>query len=170
MAMSQMAVPGEAVDLYGSFLEWLERRDVGSPTYYAGARSFLARFPDPQRWAQLPLAERLALASQYRPLLNFLMYHGHLRPGYDYLLERRLTGVLKEAASSPIGAGIATFLDAAERLGYSERARLGMASQVPVRMLIETGRRLEELSDGDAEVFETAISEREERNGRSYKH
>ncbi|MGH9100866.1 MAG: tyrosine-type recombinase/integrase, partial [Acidimicrobiales bacterium] len=170
MAMSQIAVPEEAMDLYGSFLEWLERRDVGSPTYYAGARSFLAHFPDPQRWAGLPLTERLALASQYRPLLNFLMYHGHLRPGYDFLLERRLTGVLKEAASSPIGPGVATFLDAAERLGYSERARLGMASQVPVRMLIETGHRLDELSDEDAEVFETSITEREERNGRSYKH
>jgi integrase len=170
MAMLQLAVPDEAVDLYGGYLEWLERRDVGSRTYYAGARSFLARFPDPQNWAVLPLGERLSLASQYRPLLNFLMYHGHLHPGYDFLIERRLTGILKEGASTPLGPDIATFLDAARQLGYSVRAREGMASQVPVRMLIQTGRRLDELSDEDAEMFETAITEREERNGRSYKH
>lgn len=170
MAMLQMAVPDEATDFYGGFLGWLERRDVGSRTYYAGARSFLARFPDPQRWAALPLTGRLALASQYRPLLNFLMYHGHLHPGYDFLLERRLTGVLREGASSPLGPDIATFLDASRQLGYSLRAREGMASQVPVRMFIETGRRLDELSDEDADMFETAITEREERNARSYKH
>jgi integrase len=164
------AVPAEAVDLYQGFLEWLERRGVGSTTYYSGARSFLARFPDPQRWAEQPLAERLALGTQTHPLLNFLMYHGHLRPGYDYLLERKLTGILKEGASSPLGPGIATFLDAARQLGYSTRAREGMASQIPVRMLIETGRRLDELSDEDIETFEAAITERERRNGRSYKH
>jgi integrase len=170
MAMPQAAVPDEAVDLYQGFLEWLERRDVGSSTYYAGARSFLAWFPDPARWATLALTDRLALQSQYRPLLNFLMLHGHLRPGYDYLLERRLTGILKEGASSPIGPDIAMFLEAARQLGYSPRAREGMASQIPVRMLIETGRRLDELTDADAEAFEAAITEREERNGRSYKH
>ena len=170
MAMPQVAVPDEAVDLYQGFLEWLERRGVGSSTYYAGARSFLARFPDPARWATLALTDRLGLQSQYRPLLNFLMLHGHLRPGYDYLLERRLTGILKEGASSPLGPDIATFLEVARQLGYSLRAREGMASQVPVRMLIETGHRLDELTDADAEAFEAAITEREERNGRSYKH
>ena len=168
--MIPLAVPDEAVDLYQSFLEWLELRGVGSSTYYAGARSFLARFPDPQRWAEQPLAAQLAVGTQIHPLLNFLMYHGHLRPGYDYLLERRLTGVLKEGASSPLGPDIATFLDAARQLGYSIRAREGMASQIPVRMLIETGRRLDELSDEDAEKFEEAIADREQRNGRGYKH
>ncbi|HVA08035.1 MAG TPA: tyrosine-type recombinase/integrase, partial [Acidimicrobiales bacterium] len=170
MAIPQLVVPDEAVDFYEGYIEWLDRRNVGSRTYYAGARSFLARFPDPQQWAALPLAERLALGSQYRPLLNFLMYHGHLSPGYDYLLERRLTGILKEGASSPLGPDISTFLDASRQLGYSPRAREGMASQIPVRMLIETGRRLDELNDEHIEVFEAAITEREERNGRSFKH
>ena len=170
MAIPQLSVPNEAVDLYEGYLEWLERRDVGSRTYYAGARSFLARFPDPQQWAATPLVERLALGSQYRPLLNFLMLHGHLRPGYDFLLERKLSGILKEGASSPIGPGIAMFLDAARQLGYSPRAREGMASQVPVRMIIQTGCRLDELNDEHLEAFAAAIAQREERNGRSYSH
>jgi integrase len=170
MAMLQMSAPSVPVDLYDAYLEWLARRGVGNPTFRSGARSFLARFPDPQRWAEEPLNKRLLLGTQTRPFLNFLMYHGHLHPGYDYLLERRLTGVLKEGASSPLGPDIATFLDAARQLGYSLRARAGMASQVPVRMFIETGRRLDQLSDADAEMFEAAITEREERNGRSYKH
>jgi len=170
MAMLQVAVPDEAVDLYGAYLEWLERRGVGNPTFRSGARSFLARFPEPERWADEPLTDRLGLRSQTRPFLNFLVLHGHLRPGYDYLLERRLHSVLRDAEMSPLGSDVDAFLVAAERLGYSARARIGMASQVPVRMLIETGRRLDELTDEDAEAFEAAITEREERNGRRYKH
>jgi integrase len=170
MALSQMAVPERAVDLYGAYLEWLQRRGVGNPTFRSGARSFLTRFPEPERWVGEPLANRLGLGSQTRPFLNFLMLHGHLRPGYDYLLERRLHSVLRDAEVSPLGPDVAAFLTAAERLGYSLRAREGMASQIPVRMLIETGRRLDELADADAEMFEAAITEREERNGRSYRH
>ena len=81
-----------------------------------------------------------------------------------------LTAVLKEGAVSPIGPDIATFLGAAEQLGYSLRAREAMASQAPVRMLIESGHRLDELCDEDFEAFEAALSERELRHGRDYKH
>ena len=45
-----------------------------------------------------------------------------------------------------------------------------MASQAPVRMLIESGHRLVELCDDDFEAFEAALSERERRHGRDYKH
>ena len=77
---------------------WATRR------FDSGARCFLARFPDPQAWADLPLAARLAgTRPQLQPLLNFLMLHGHLRPGYDYLLDRKLTVILREAAASPLG-------------------------------------------------------------------
>ena len=47
------AVPVEAVDLYTGYLDWLAARGVGNKTFYGGARSFLARFPDPQAWARL---------------------------------------------------------------------------------------------------------------------
>jgi hypothetical protein len=52
------AVPVEAVDLYTGYLDWLAARGVGNKTFYGGARSFLARFPDPQAWARLPLEQR----------------------------------------------------------------------------------------------------------------
>lgn len=168
--MPQVAVVDEPVDLYGAYLEWLERRGVGNPTFCSGARTFLGRFPDPQCWSEEPLANRLGLGSQTRPFLTFLMLHGHLRPGYDYLLERRLHSVLRDAEVSPLGPDVATFLAGAARLGYSSRARIGMASQVPVRMFIETGRRLDELNDEDLEMFEAAVADRELRNGRGYKH
>jgi integrase len=170
MSAAAWPIPEYTTDLYDGFVDWLAQRGVGNPSFFTGARSLLRRFPDPQGFATRPLASRLAEADHVRPMLTFLMLHGFLHPGYDYLLERRLTGVLKEGALSPIGPDIATFLSAAEQLGYSLRAREAMASQVPVRMLIESGHRLLELCDEDFEVFEAALAERELRHGRDYKH
>jgi hypothetical protein len=81
------AVPPQAVPIYDAYLGCLAARGVGNKTFDSGARCFLARYPDPQDWAAQPLAARLAgTRPQLQPLLNFLMLHGHLRPGYDYLL------------------------------------------------------------------------------------
>jgi site-specific recombinase XerD len=165
-----MVVPDEAGDLYTSYLEWLAARGVGNPSYWSGARSFLTRFPDPQAWAGLPLGDRLEAGAPIRVLLSFLMLHRHLHPGYDYLLERRLHSVLRDAPISPLGPDIARFLSAAEQLGYAVRARTGMASEVAARMLIQSGRPLDQLNEDDVAAFAAAISERETRNGRTYKH
>lgn len=170
MPPTPLPIPDEAVDLYADYLDWLDRRGVGNRTFLSGARGFLARHPKPQAWARQPLQTRLAAGSNVGPLLNFLMLHGHLQPGYDYLLERRLHAVLRDAAVSPLGTDVARFLSAAEQLGYSERVRTGMASEVAVRVLIQSGRPLTELGDADFAAFETAIDERETRNGRDYKH
>ena len=79
------AVPPQAAPIYDAYLACLAARGVGSKTFDSGARCFLARFPDPQAWAAQPLAARLAgTRPQLQPLLNFLMLHGHLRPGHDY--------------------------------------------------------------------------------------
>ena len=98
------------------------------------------------------------------------MLHGHLRPGYDYLLDRKLTVILREAAASPLGPDLKRFLAGAEALGYSVRPRTGMASEVAIRMLIQTGRALAELTDADFDEFGQAITEREARLGRALKH
>src|SRR5438034_5334736 len=165
------AVPPQAAPIYDAYRGWLAARGVGNKTFDSGARCFLARFPDPQAWAGLPLAARLAgTRPQLQPLLTFLMLHGHLRPGYDYLLERKLTVILREAAVSPLVGDISRFLAGAEALGYSVRARTGMASEVAVRVLIQAGRPLGELTDADFAAFEQAISERETRTGRELKH
>ncbi len=170
MPLAPWVVPDEAVDLYDGYLGWLGFRGVGNSSFFSGARGFLVRWPDPQSWACLPLEVRLGVGSQTSPFLNFLMFHGYLFPGYDFLLERRLHTVLREAALSPLGADLGRFLAAAEQLGYSTRARLGMASQVAARVLIQTGRPLHELRADDLAAFEAAIGEREARNGRDYKH
>src|SRR6266511_413481 len=108
------AVPPQAAPIYDAYRGWLAGRGVGNKTFESGARCFLARFPGPQAWAAQPLAARLAGT---RP---------HLRPGYDYLLERKLTVILREAAASPLGPDLKRFLAGAEALGYSVRARTGM--------------------------------------------
>jgi len=165
------AVPPQAAPIYDAYLACLAARGAGNKTFESGARCFLARFPGPQAWAALPLAARLAGTRPHlQPLINFLMLHRHLQPGYDYLLERKLTAILREAAASPLGPDLARFLAGAEALGYSARARTGMASQIAIRMLIQTGRALPQLTDADFTGFGQAISEREARLGRALKH
>ena len=128
------AVPPQAAGIYDAYLACLAARGVGNKTFDSGARCFLARFPDPQAWAGLPLTARLAGTRPHlQPLLNFLMLHRRLRPGYDYLLDRKLTVILREAAASPLGPDLKRFLAGAEALGYSPRPRTGMASQIAVR-------------------------------------
>ncbi len=171
MPPAKTVVPPQAVPICDAYLGWLAARGVGNKTFDSGARCFLARFPDPQAWAAQPLAARLAGTRPHlQPLLNFLMLHGHLRPGYDYLLDRKLTAILREAAASPLGADLGRFLAGAEALGYSVRARTGMASQIVIRMLIQAGRALPELTDADFAEFGNSITEREARLGRALKH
>jgi integrase len=171
MPPARTVVPPQAVPIYEAYLACLTARGAGNKTFESGARCFLARFPDPQAWAGLPLASRLAgTRPQLQPLINFLMLHGHLRPGYDYLLERKLTVILREAAASPLAGDISRFLAGAEALGYSVRPRTGMASEVAARVLIQTGKPLSELTDADFAEFTAAITERETRLGRELKH
>ena len=123
------AVPPQAAGIYDAYRGWLAARGVGNKTFDSGARCFLARFPDPQAWAGLPLTARLAgTRPQLQPLLNFLMLHGHLRPGYDYLLERKISSLWRELEGSPLGEDLAKVLEAAAELGFSQRVRTANAS------------------------------------------
>jgi integrase len=158
---------GELLDAY---LAWLAAGGRGNRTYVVFARSFLARWPHPQAWAAEPLELRLGANRHTRPLLNFLMLHGHLHPGYDYLLERKLSALLRELPTSPLGPQVDHFLAAADELGYATRARLGMASQVAARLLIQTGGALTALTEADLAAFAAAVTEREQRQRRAFKH
>ena len=91
---------------------WRPLAGWSNDTFDSGRALLSARFPDPQAWARRPLrAARLADTRPHlQPLLNFLMLHRHLRPGYDYLLARKLTAILREASASPLGADLARFL------------------------------------------------------------
>ncbi|HYN73410.1 MAG TPA: hypothetical protein VES60_12995, partial [Nakamurella sp.] len=74
--------------LLAAYHEHLRRRGGRPAAYWSSARAFFARWPDPALWAREPLAVRLSANDSTRPLITFLMLHGLLHPGYDYLLER----------------------------------------------------------------------------------
>jgi integrase len=148
----------------------LAARGAGNRSFLGAARAFLNRWPDPQAWAEQPLPVRLSAGSAVRPLLTYLMLAGFLRPGYDYLLERKLAAILREAHTSPLAGDVTRFLSAATELDYSPQIAAGLASQVTVRMLIQTGRPLSELNDADIAEFTAAITAREQAHGRQLKH
>ena len=68
---------------------------ITGSTLAQAARTFLRRWPDPQRWADEPLDGAAGAASaDTRSFVMFLMLAGHLRPGYDYLIRRKLAELL----------------------------------------------------------------------------
>jgi integrase len=159
-----------APDLLAAYLAYLRATGRGNSSFLTGARGFFRRWPDPEDWAREPLEVRLAAKDNVWPLLNFLTFQGHLRPGYDYLVERKLTTLWRELTSGPWAIELARFQAAAEALGYGRRTRTGTASQVAARLLIQTHRPLAELTERDFADFEDAIAARERRDGRPYKH
>jgi hypothetical protein len=112
----------------------------------------------------------LSAGSSTRPIITFLMLHGALQPGYDYLLERKLASIWREITDSPLGPDLDRFLTAAADLGFTERVRFATGSQVPARLLIQTGRGLQRLTVADLDEFRAACHERQERTGKSHQH
>ncbi|MGW4126475.1 tyrosine-type recombinase/integrase, partial [Nocardia sp. NPDC004711] len=164
------AAKTDADEFYHAYLANLARTGRGSDPYYSAARTFLQRWPDPQAWACEPLELRLAANSSTRPFITFLMLHGHLQPGYDYLLERKLASLWREIDASPIGPDLARFLSTARGLGFSERVRSATGSQAPARLLIQTGRRLDQLREIDLDEFAAACRDRQDRTGKGWHH
>ena len=156
--------------LHAAYLGHLQRTGRGNTAYWTAARTFFARWPDPAVWAAEPLDVRLSANNATRPLITFLMLHGHLQPGYDYLLERKFSSLWRELAASPAGQDLTRFLDAAAELGFSERHRTATASQVPARLLVQTGRQLDQLTTADLEEFAAACQARQERGGKGWWH
>jgi len=157
-------------ELLGGYQAALAARGAGNKSFLCAARSFLARWPDPQAWAAEPLAVRLSASNSAKPFLNYLMLSGQLRPGYDYLLERKLPAALREAADGPLGQDRARFLAAAAELGYQPRVAAGLCSQIAMRLLIQAGPPLTGLTDADIAAFDAAITAREAACGRPLKH
>lgn len=156
--------------LHAAYLEYLERTGRGNHAYWRAAQIFFARWPDPQHWAAQPLQARLAADAHTRPIITFLMLHRGLRPGYDYLLERKLSTFWREISTSPLADDLDRFMTAAAELGFTRRVRFATGSQVPARLLIQAGRRLDELTQSDLETFATACAQRHQRTGKSHRH
>lgn len=168
MPLAVASVPSS--DLHADYLDHLRETGRGNVAYARAARVFFQRWPDPRKWAAEPLEVRLSATSATRPIITFLMLHRGLRPGYDYLLERKLSSIWREIKDSPLADDLDRFMTAAAELGFTERVRFATGSQVPARLLIQTGRRLEELSVADLAEFTAACWDREERTGKGHKH
>ena len=52
-------------------------------------------------------------------LLMFLMAHRWLRPGWDWLVSRKLSSFWREVCASPLEAGMGRFCDTATAVGFT---------------------------------------------------
>jgi integrase len=168
MPLGAASVPNS--DPHASYLDHLERTGRGNTAYWQAARTFFKRWPQPEAWAAEPLEVRLSASSATRPIITFLMLHHGLRPGYDYLLDRKLSSIWREIKDSPLAGDLEAFMSAAAELGFTDRVRFATGSQVPVRLLIQTGRRLDQLTPADLAEFTNACRDREERTGKGHQH
>jgi hypothetical protein len=168
--MPPVTASAPSTDLPTAYLDYLRRTGRGNTAYSQAARVFFRRWPDPRQWADEPLETRLSAGSATRPIITFLMLHRVLQPGYDYLLERKLCSIWREIKDSPLGPDLDRFMTAAAELGFTERVRFATGSQVPARLLIQTGRHLDQLTVADLEKFTAACHDRHQRTGKGHKH
>lgn len=142
----------------------------GNPASDWAARTFLARWPHPQDWADQPLAARLDLAPSTMSLLMFLMVGGWLRPGWDWLVARKLSSFWRETTGSRIEADMTRFRDTAITVGFTKIQAKRAASQSVGRLLIQTGRPLDQLTIGDLDELADACRAREVATGQGWRH
>lgn len=164
------SVPAHSKPIYVAFLADLEASGREKLLSTTAARRFLVRWPDPSAWADEPLARRLRGEGHAKPFVMFSMLHGYLRPGYDFLLRRKFTSIWWETPRSPMSTDLDRFLLAAGELGLTHRTRLAVGSQVIARLLIQTGKTLDELTDADFDDLAEAGRERERTEGVGWRH
>ena len=161
--------PAPELDLLTAFRAHTTRLGLHGVNQDKAARGFLRRWPDPQAWAEEPLATRLALPEMSRSFLMFLLLGGHLRPGYDYLVRRKLSSFWRELPHGPMAADMAGFLAAAAELGFTQRTRVATGSQVVGRLLIQTGG-LGQLTEADLDELLAACRQRQDADGIGLRH
>jgi integrase len=144
--------------------------DRGNPASDWAARTFLDRWPTPQTWADQPLADRLVLPPSTMSLVMFLMVRGWLRPGWDWLVARKLSSFWREVPGTTLEADMAQFCEAAVAVGFTEVQAKRAASQSIGRLLIQTGRGLDELTLADLHALAGACRDREATTGQGWRH
>jgi integrase len=170
MLPEPVSAPAPDAGLVEAFAASAATRPRRGRSHLIAAARFAARWPDPAAWRATPLAVRLATDPNAGAFLLFLMLHGHLRPGYDYLVARKLHALWREIRGTPLEDDLRRFLAAAGELGFTERTRSGIGSQVIARLLIETGRPLAALTEADLDALADACAARETRTGRTTRH
>lgn len=118
-------------DPHAAYLDYLSRTGRETPRTQQRPGRFFKRWRNPQQWAAEPLQVRWSAGSATGPIITFLMLHQGLRPGYDYLLERKLSSIWREVQDSPLTADLDRFMTAATDLEFTERVRFAAGSQMP---------------------------------------
>ncbi|MHB1890912.1 MAG: tyrosine-type recombinase/integrase [Acidimicrobiales bacterium] len=142
----------------------------GNSSTTQGAKAFMRRWPNPQDWATQPLAKRLAEGPQTNSFLIFLMVHGYLQPGYDYLVARKLSSFWREIVASPLATDMERFRQGAEAIGFTSTCSLRMASQSIGRLLIESNVSLVQLTLDDFDELTRACRRRAMETGKPWRH
>ena len=146
------------------------RSGRGNILCHRAARSFLCCWPDVQDWAGLPLRRRLAADHNTRPFVTFLMVSRRLRPGWDYLVARKLSSFWRDLDGSALQPDLDRFMAAARELGFTQRVASAAGSQIIARLLIQTGRDLAELTEQDLADLAGACRARQDATGRGWRH
>ena len=142
----------------------------GNPASDYEARRFLDRWPNPQSWAGEPLDVRLALSPSATSLVMFAMCRGWLQPGWDWLVARKLSSFWREIIDTPLQADMVRFVEVAESIGFTPIQAKRAASQSIGRLLIQTGRPLEEITLADLDALADACRQREQLTGQGWRH
>ncbi len=165
-ASAEPGRPPAAEALLSQYAAWLAARGRGNRCFADGAAGFLRRWPDPRAFAAEPLAIMLAQDQQTRPFITFLLLHDLLRPGYDYLVNRKFASLLELARGTRMEADLGGYQHAAAELGFSPHVCSRSAERVIIRLLIQTGRNMHDLTVTDLHDAEAAFRARgERRNG-----
>ena len=165
-ARAEPARPPAPEALLSQYAGWLSARGRGNRCFADGAAGFLRRWPAPQSFAAEPLEVMLAQDRQTRPFITFLLLHDLLRPGYDYLAERKFASLVELARGTRLEPDLDGFQQAAADLGFSPHVCSRSAERVIIRLLIQTGQALHDLTAGDLHEAEAAFRARgERRNG-----
>ena len=159
-----------AGDLLAAYAAHLARSGRGHSGSERGARAFLKRWPNPQDWADESLEVRLGATKVTTAFVMFLIVDGHLRPGWDYLVERKLSSFWREITGTRLEADMARFVETAEAVGFTHLAAFRAASQSIGRLLIQTGRPLDQLTVADLDELADACRQRSAMTGKSWRH
>ncbi|HTS95208.1 MAG TPA: tyrosine-type recombinase/integrase [Streptosporangiaceae bacterium] len=165
VARAEPGRPPAREALLRQYAGWLAARGRGNRCFADGAAGFLRRWPDPRSFAAEPLEVMLGQDQQTRPFITFLLLHDLLRPGYDYLVNRKFASLLELARGTRTEADLDGYQHAAAELGFSPHVCSRSAERVIIRLLIQTGRRLHNLAVTDLHGAEAAFRVRGERRG-----
>ena len=159
--------------LLAQYDEHMAHLPLGLPaTRYrrAGARRLLQRLAG-RDWHSPSIASELQDIDRYEfCFLTFLLLFGYLRPGYDYLFSRKFTSMVREAAYSPLGRAVEAVARCGRELGFGKRHIEAFIPLVLLRLLIQTGKTLEQLTTQDLEAFRQAAARYTTTNGRAQRH